>query len=58
MYWSLVSRNRRVEGVAVAAFLLSLLVLSLLIVVLTLARLPLEFGSAIGDPKAVVVANV
>ena len=58
MYRSLVSRNRRVQRVAVAAFLLSLLVLSLLIVVLTLARWPLEFGSAVGDPKAVVVANV
>lgn len=55
MHRSNVWRSRRFQQAAVAAFLLALLLLSLLIAMLTVTHFPLELWSAIGDPKAVAV---
>lgn len=58
MHRSYVLRSRRFQQAAVAAFLLSLLFLSLLIVALTVTHLPFELGNGIGDPKAAVVRKM
>lgn len=58
MHQSYVPRSRRFQQTAVAAFLLSLLFLSLLIAMLAVTHLPFELGSGIGDAKAAVVAKV